>query len=54
MDKFLTVKEFAQMVHMSASRIYALVAQGAIPCYRIGGTIRLRVEDFKDEVEFEG
>lgn len=36
----LTVSELSGLIHLSSKTVYALVAQGSIPYYRIAGSIR--------------
>src|SRR5579884_845969 len=36
----LTVKELAELIHLSTKQIYALVQGGKVPFYRIDGAIR--------------
>ena len=38
--KALTVKEVAELIHLSGKQIYELVGRGHIPSYRIAGAIR--------------
>lgn len=39
--KALTVSELAEILSVSNKQVYALIQQGYIPSYRIGGSIRL-------------
>jgi excisionase family DNA binding protein len=47
---FLTVREVAQRLKVSQASVYAVIAEGKLPGYRIGagrGTIRVSVADLQ-------
>lgn len=45
---YVTVSEFATIMGISTRTVYRLIAENAIPYYRVGKNIRLRVDDFKE------
>lgn len=45
---YVTVSEFATIMGVSVRTIYRLISEEAIPYYRIGKKIRLKVDDFKE------
>lgn len=45
---FLTVKEVATSLRLTERHIYRLIKEGALPHYRIGGTIRFDTEQIKE------
>jgi excisionase family DNA binding protein len=44
----LTVKEAAQTLRASESKVRGLLARGDIPVYRIGGSVRVAESDLTD------
>ena len=46
-ERWMTVKEVARYLHVSADLIYRLAQQGEIPASKVGGRWRLR----KDKVD---
>lgn len=48
---YVSVKEFAVIMGISQKTVYRLVKADAIPYYRIGKVIRLKVEDFREGIE---
>lgn len=42
----LKVREVAKLLEVTPQHIYALVAEGSIPSFRIGGSIRFDPHDF--------
>lgn len=44
---FVTVPEFSVLMGISADTVYRLIKNDAIPYYRVGKNIRLKVEDFR-------
>lgn len=40
MSRALKVSELASLIHISGNRLYEMVSQGALPSYRIAGSIR--------------
>jgi len=50
-EKFRTVKEVALWLRVSTAKIYELVEQRKIPCFRIDGTIRFRESELKEWLE---
>jgi excisionase family DNA binding protein len=43
-SSFLTIKELSQWLNIKPSTLYAWVAQGKIPFYKIHGLIRFRLK----------
>lgn len=48
---YVSVQEFALLMGISKKTVYRLVKADAIPYYRIGKVIRLKVEDFREGIE---
>ena len=48
---FYTAVEIAQILKISKSLAYRLIAQGEIPAIRFGRTVRVRQEDLEQFVE---
>lgn len=44
---FVTVPEFSTLMGISTDTVYRLVKKDAIPYYKVGKNIRLKVEDFR-------
>ena len=44
---FVTVPEFSMLMGISADTVYRLVKNDAIPYYRVGRNIRIRIDDFR-------
>lgn len=44
---FVTVPEFSVLMGISADTVYRLIKKEAIPYYKVGKNIRLKVEDFR-------
>jgi len=44
---FVTVPEFSVLMRISTDTVYRLVKKDAIPYYRVGKNIRLKVDDFR-------
>ena len=44
---FLTVPEFSVLMGISADTVYRLVKNDAIPYYKVGKNIRIRIDDFR-------
>lgn len=44
---FVTVPEFSMLMGISADTVYRLVKENAIPYYRVGRNIRIRIDDFR-------
>lgn len=44
---FVTVPEFSLLMGISVDTVYRLVKKGAIPYYKVGKNIRLKVDDFR-------
>lgn len=44
---FLTVPEFSILMGISTDSVYRLVKNDAIPYYKVGKSIRLKVDDFR-------
>lgn len=44
---FVTVPEFSVLMGIGTDTVYRLIKNDAIPHYRVGKNIRLKVEDFR-------
>lgn len=44
---FVTVPEFSVLMGISTDTVYRLVKKDAIPYYKVGKNIRLKVDDFR-------
>ena len=44
---FVTVPEFSVLMGISTDTVYRLVRNDAIPYYRVGKNIRIRIDDFR-------
>ena len=44
---FVTVPEFSVLMGISADTVYLLIRNDAIPYYKVGKNIRIRVDDFR-------
>ena len=44
---FVTVPEFSVLMGISTDTIYRLVKEDAIPYYKVGKSIRIRIDDFR-------
>lgn len=44
---FVTVPEFSVLMGISADTVYRLIRKDAIPYYKVGKNIRIRIDDFK-------
>jgi excisionase family DNA binding protein len=47
-DRFLKIKEVADMLGLSVSFTYLLTKRGELPTIRIGNAIRVRSEDLEN------
>ena len=52
---FVTVPEFSVLMGISADTVYRLVKNDAIPYYKVGRNIRIRIDDFRKgrETDYE-
>ncbi len=52
---FVTVPEFSVLMGISTDTIYRLVKEDAIPYYKVGKSIRIRIDDFRKgrEADYE-
>lgn len=52
---FVTVPEFSVLMGISADTVYRLIKRDAIPYYKVGKNIRLKVDDFRKgrETDYE-
>lgn len=52
---FVTVPEFSVLMGISTDTVYRLIKNDAIPYYRVGRNIRLKVDDFRKgrETDYE-
>lgn len=48
---FVKVSEFAEIMGISTVSVYRLIESDSIPYYRIGKSIRLNVDDFREGKE---
>lgn len=48
---FVKVSEFAKIMGVSTVSVYRLIESDSIPYYRIGKSIRLNVDDFREGKE---
>lgn len=44
---FVTVPEFSVLMGISADTVYRLIKKDAIPYYKVGKSIRIRIDDFR-------
>lgn len=44
---FVTVPEFSVLMGIGADTVYRLIKKDAIPYYKVGKNIRLKVDDFR-------
>lgn len=51
MNRALTVKELANLLHLGKTVIYDMVRRGAIPCLRFGYTVRFDPQEIADWLE---
>ncbi len=49
--KLLTVKQVAETLQISASKVYELISRGEIPVYRIGGALRIGERELSEYLE---
>ena len=47
MQDVLTIPAAAEALSVSSQTVRRLIAQGELPAYRVGGSIRIRAEDFE-------
>ena len=52
---FVTVPEFSVLMGISTDTVYRLVKNDAIPYYKVGRSIRIRIDDFRKgrETDYE-
>lgn len=52
---FVTVPEFSVLMGIGTDTVYRLIKNDAIPYYRVGRNIRLKVDDFRKgrETDYE-
>lgn len=48
---YVSVQEFAVIMGISKKTVYRLIKADAIPYYRIGRVIRLKIDDFREGIE---
>lgn len=58
---FVKVSEFAEIMGISTVSVYRLIESDSIPYYRVGKSIRLNIDDFRngkekgyEELQIEG
>jgi excisionase family DNA binding protein len=51
MSEFWTVKQVAEWLNVSTAKVYLMVDQRSIPCFRIDGTIRFRKKELQEWLE---
>lgn len=52
---FVTVPEFSVLMGISTDTVYRLIKKDAIPYYKVGKSIRIRIDDFRKgrEADYE-
>lgn len=52
---FVTVPEFSVLMGISTDTVYRLIEKDAIPYYKVGKSIRIRIDDFRKgrEADYE-
>lgn len=52
---FVTVPEFSMLMGISTDTVYRLIKKDAIPYYKVGKSIRIRIDDFRKgrEADYE-
>ena len=52
---FVKVSEFSKIMGVTTVSIYRLIEKGEIPYYKVGRSIRLRIDDFRKgrETDYE-
>lgn len=52
---FVTVPEFSVLMGISTDTVYRLIKKEAIPYYKVGKSIRIRIDDFRKgrEADYE-
>lgn len=53
METYLTVKEFATVMGLHPQSVRNMIARGSIPYYKIGASVRLKLEDFRKEEKWK-
>lgn len=53
METYLTVKEFANVMGLHPQSVRNMIARGSIPYYKIGASVRLKLEDFRKEEKWK-
>lgn len=53
-EKWLTVKDVAEYLQLSADQIYRLAQQGKIPAFKVGARWRFKREKIDEWVEKQG
>lgn len=48
---FVKVSEFAEIMGVSTVSVYRLIESDSIPYYRVGKSIRLNIDDFREGKE---
>ena len=51
LNMLLTVKELADQLHIKSATLYAWAAGGKIPCVKLHGLVRFRLEDIERWIE---
>ena len=51
MNSYLTIKDVQRILQVGRTTAYGLLRSGRLPCYRVGGLVRVRPEDLKAFVE---
>lgn len=46
--KYLTVRQVATILQLSAKSVYGIVSSGDLPAYRVGGAVRVSQADLDD------
>lgn len=52
---FVTVSEFSVLMGIGTDTVYRLIKKDAIPYYKVGKSIRIRIDDFRKgrEADYE-
>lgn len=49
--QILTVREVSQLIKLSESKVYSLAKSGQLPTIRIGGSIRIILEELENHLK---
>ncbi len=51
LDPILTIRETAEYLKLSKSKVYLMVQQGEIPHLKMGKSVRIRMSDLQEWLE---